>query len=64
MEIKIKAEHEKEIENKLEYFIINKTIKFKPSKTLLDSQKKFEKAVKQKEYIKNIINININFILR
>jgi hypothetical protein len=49
MEIKLKSEHEKEIENKLEYFIINKTLKFKPSKNLLDLQKKFEKAVKQKE---------------
>lgn len=49
MEIKLKIEHEKEIGEKIEYFILNKTLKFKPSKTLLDSQIKFEKAVKQKE---------------
>lgn len=49
MEVKIKLEHEKEIEIKMEKFVGNLRQNFKPSTSLLDMQKKLEKAVKQKE---------------
>ena len=48
MEVKIKLEHEKETNLKLEKFVKNFR-DYKSSTSLLDMQKKLEKAVKQKE---------------
>ena len=49
MEVNIKVDQEKEILFKLEKFENTFPTKFKPSTSLLDMQKKIEKAVKQKE---------------